>query len=337
MQRPGPAEPSAAGGGSARDPRGDTGGARTPGRLDRELRGDLPCVMCGYNLRGLSIREVCPECSTPIRATILAVVDPHASELQPIARPGLVATGLVLWPGAALGAVVLWMLPRVMEVWGAITDGPQGRPDFTMMALPLVALSGIGGLALVRPHAGLGAWRIGAAALGVLAYAPLVWAMWHAAIAPGPTSVAGALRGIGSSQEAAGPRLIAWALIAAIALLMRPNARVLVARSLALRTGRVDRQTLAAVALAALVAGAGEAVALLATDSMGALPEGWALLCVGLITMGSALLTLGLAGALVDCVRITRALRVPAPSLRDVLRPAHAAAGSGGTTGGGSA
>ena len=64
--------------------------------LASELTGDLPCVRCGYNLRGLSIREHCPECDAPVRATILALVDPRASELKPLRRPRLTGWGLVL-------------------------------------------------------------------------------------------------------------------------------------------------------------------------------------------------------------------------------------------------
>src|SRR5690606_27754218 len=61
--------------------------------IARQLKGDLLCIGCGYNLRGLSIREMCPECGIPVRATILGVIDPMADELAPIPRPRLVATG----------------------------------------------------------------------------------------------------------------------------------------------------------------------------------------------------------------------------------------------------
>src|SRR5436190_23878239 len=79
-------------------------GSGTGSALGRQLRGDLPCVACGYNLKGLSIRSVCPECGTPVRATILSVVDPHAAELTPIRLPALVALGLLFCAAGALGA-----------------------------------------------------------------------------------------------------------------------------------------------------------------------------------------------------------------------------------------
>ena len=34
-----------------------------------EIRGDLPCTECGYNLRGLPITGHCPECATPVERT----------------------------------------------------------------------------------------------------------------------------------------------------------------------------------------------------------------------------------------------------------------------------
>ncbi|MBL8760751.1 MAG: hypothetical protein JNL50_05545, partial [Phycisphaerae bacterium] len=56
-----------------------------PELLARELTGDLRCAKCAYNLKGLSVRSVCPECGLAISATLLAKVDPHAAELRPIA------------------------------------------------------------------------------------------------------------------------------------------------------------------------------------------------------------------------------------------------------------
>lgn len=329
MQRAGPGHSDAAGGGRApcerQAPEVSRGAA-----LGRELAGDMPCVVCGYNLRGLSIRGVCPECSTPVRATILAVVDPHASELRPIPHWPVVAAGLVSWTGAALGAALLWGVPRLLELWAVTMGGGgyAGRPDFTGAALTLVGVSGLGAMALVRPHGGLGVARVSAAVVGVVAYGPLLWVLWRLGSIPGLGALPDYLRGVGAATEPAMLRIAGCVLIAVIVLMLRPNARVLVARSLALRQGRVDRQTLAAVALAAMVAAAGDVVALLATDERGGIGETAALAAVGLIAVGSALLTLGLAGALVDCVRISRALRMPGPSLREVLRPAQSGSGA---------
>ena len=38
----------------------------TEERLGLSLLGSLPCITCRYDLKGISIRGVCPECGTPI-------------------------------------------------------------------------------------------------------------------------------------------------------------------------------------------------------------------------------------------------------------------------------
>ena len=40
-------------------------------KRDGRVRGDLPCISCGYLLRGLPTGQDCPECGTPIEATTL--------------------------------------------------------------------------------------------------------------------------------------------------------------------------------------------------------------------------------------------------------------------------
>ena len=85
------------------------------GGLALELTGGMPCVRCRYDLRGLTVRGMCPECGTAIRATILARVDPLAKELQAVHTPRLTAGLLVLWASGALGAAVCSWVPRVVE------------------------------------------------------------------------------------------------------------------------------------------------------------------------------------------------------------------------------
>ena len=95
---------------------------RAPAAAVAVLEADVHCARCGYNLRGISIRSVCPECGAAVRATILAVVDPHASELQPIRHPWPVAAGLVLWAASAL---VLASIDRARRPGN---DGQVGPP-----------------------------------------------------------------------------------------------------------------------------------------------------------------------------------------------------------------
>ncbi len=78
---------------------------------------------------------------------------------------------------------------------------------------------------------------------------------------------------LGADPERLGWRIAMAVLIAAIALGLRPNARVLVARSLVLRSGRVDRQTLLALAAAALLAAAGDSAAYVSLYRMSTVAE----------------------------------------------------------------
>src|SRR5262249_4476485 len=97
-------------------------------------------------------------------------------------------------------------------------------------------------------------------------------------------------------------------LIAAIILLERPNARLLVARSLVMRTGRVDRQTLAAMAIAAWILALG---AFLGSLRPGVAADALRTFAALLIALGSLLLTIGVLGSMLDCARIAGAILIP--------------------------
>src|SRR3954470_14312241 len=128
------------------DPQHTPGGApKAPPPLDavraesdiaRELTGNLPCVTCRYNLRGLSIKSVCPECGTAVRAAILAAVDPYAPILQPLYAPRLAATGLMLWAGGALAAGLLTWSLRLADLFATLLDR-----GFPIQALSLLAVA----------------------------------------------------------------------------------------------------------------------------------------------------------------------------------------------------
>jgi MFS family permease len=301
--------------------------------LDRRLSGRLPCVVCRYDLQGLSILSVCPECGTLVRATVLAAVDPLAEELKPIERPRLVAAGLVAWSvGGFVAAVLGWIawgvlmhssgsgVPVDPELWRGLVGG-------VVLAL-LVA--GVGALLLRRPHAGLG-WRVkgmvvvAAMAYGLLAYVALTvldLARVQAVVdagnlwAPAPVRTVWRLAGAG--------------LMVLIILGLRPNVRLLVSRSLVIRTGRVDRQTLLAMAVVIALAAGADAVGLLGELAGGGLGEALKTLALVLMVSAGALLTLGLAGCVADCVRIARAVMTPARSLKAVLAERDEPATRGG-------
>lgn len=288
--------------------------------LERELGGDLPCVVCGYNLRGLSIRAMCPECGTNVRATILAVVDPRASELQPIRFPRLVASGIVAWNiGAAAAALLAW-LPHATDLAELAGLRPGPRPNVSVGVLIGVLISGLGSLALIRPHARIKPWMSLLAAFATILYIPLLLAIWEyqRLTALGSTGVRLTIASMPSNQALLVLSLIAL-IVSGIILCQRPNARLLVARSLVLRTGRVDRQTLYAVAASAAVIAFG-AVTLRFTPHTPVLA--WEILrslAWLLMVIGSLLVTAGLLGALMDSLRIAQAIISPRPTLREVM------------------
>ena len=288
----------------------------------RVLTGDLPCAKCRYNLRGLSILTVCPECGTPVRGTILATVDPHARELSPIDFPVLTAFSVILWSVACLAAAAAIFLLRAEEILGAM-----GVPSFALapewQSVPAFALAfaGVFAVAFVRPHAKISLLHSLAAALACLAHFPLAYLTWqiHAVIdttaSPPFTTVDprwGPVRSL--------LRLGCAACIAIIILGIRPNGRLLVSRSLLMRTGRVDRQTLLVILSAVGLAALGDVL------RMGApgLPTDQSDLLAGLgsviIAVGSLLILLGLVGVVIDTIRLRHSIIAP-PLHLDTIAP----------------
>lgn len=302
--------------------------------LALELTGGMPCVRCTYDLRGLSVRGVCPECGTAIRATILARVDPLAKELQPVYTPRLTAGCLVLWTIGALGAAVASWVPRVIEGLNRLDYGVR-RPEWGATAVLVCGgISGLASLALVRPHARIPGWQSWAALGGAFLYVPLLFVLARIqggidARHPSPYLGAG---GIDAGRAAW--RLAADVLILGILVGLRFNARVLTSRSFVLRTGQVDRQTMVAMAAAVGVCIIGDLLAIAAggvetggtASAVGDALRVGAMLFIG---VGSLLVTLGLAGMVMDSLRLVGVVAQAPLALSDVTRPI--AEGSGST------
>ncbi len=290
----------------------------TPSLLARELRGTLPCARCRYDLKGLSVRSVCPECGTPVRGTILAMVDPHASELQPIFRPRVTAVGLILWAFGALGAVgLMWML-RISEFVPMLAGAAHSSSSWIWW---LIVVSGIGSLVLINPHRGIPARIRAFAAIGCIAYVPMVWLVWLVvtrvdANFPNPyaDTPPHALR-------RALLRAAIGACIIVVSICLRPAARLLVARSLVMRTGRVDRQTLLTLATTVAMAMLGDLLHVVQAFAPWLPSELCRSAGVALIAVGSLLFTIGLVGVAVDCVRLRFAVLTPPLSMSDLLEP----------------
>ncbi|MCA9288250.1 MAG: hypothetical protein KDA05_06690 [Phycisphaerales bacterium] len=293
---------------------------RSP-ELALELTGALPCVRCTYNLRGLSVSGVCPECGTAIRATILARVDPLAKELQPLYTPKLTAGCLILWTiGALLAAIASWV-PRAIEALERV--GPSVHtPDWIATAvLGGIGVSALAAFALIRPHGRIPPRQSWAAAGACALYFPLLLAIRHIHTAIDARDPSPYLDVGGIDPARATWRLLAEGLLVLILLLLRPNARVLAARSMVMRTGQVDRQTMLAMAAAIGVGAVGDVLAILAFPADGVLADVLRIGATLFIGVGSLLVTLGLGSMVLDTIRLAPVVASPPLALSDVAAP----------------
>lgn len=287
-------------------------------RLDAALTGSLPCVVCGYELKGLSIRGACPECGTAVRATILYKVDPQAEEFRPIPKPRFLAASLVAWSlGGLTAGLACWAL-RLGDALERVL-GWQGSVAWAAwVALGGVAVSWVGAIGLIRPVPGTPPFKIAVASTGAAAYAILLWAMAQILLVVDPLRAVPYLDSPPGFERAL-LRLAESSSMVVILLGMRPNARDLVKRCMVMRTRRVDRQTLLGMAAVAAGTMIGDGLHVLASRAGADQAELLAVVGTVVIALGSSLLTLGLVGAVVDCWRIAGAVLIPSPSLRQVL------------------
>jgi len=297
-------------------------------QIETSLKGALPCVRCRYDLRGLSVREVCPECGMPIQATLLAVVDPHATELRPLHRPWITAIGMCVWTACALGAALLLWWVRVEPL---VLGEPTPRDDWPVrLILILTAMSGLGAASMIQPHDMIPRRFIWRSAVGVALYAPLVAALWRLLVEldplrPTPFSFEGA-----ADWERVSLRVLASLLIVLIVLCLRSSARMLAARSLVMRTGRADRQTMIALIATVGVWLIGDLIALATRAAPEATDPILSMVSTIVIAVGSGLFTIGLAWMVWDTLRLAPVLIEPSPALDEVLSYGGASPGAGG-------
>ena len=288
--------------------------------IARRLTGELICIGCGYNLRGLSIRGVCPECEMSIKATLLGIVDPRAEELEVLGFPRLVANGMVLWSsGALLACVMVWVL-RIDEIVRFKTSLDFGLGGWvSLVGVIGVVLSGIGALVLIRPHHRVGRWVSIQAAVGVSAYIPVVmmyWVLYHGV----DGSVTMPLVNLGEqSIERSMLRLGMFVGVVVIVVGVRPNALTLAMRSVIVRTGRVDRQSMYAVLASFGVAAMGDVLNVAGGLASGVVGDLVVQLHVVLVALGSVLITLGLVNIVIDTVRLRPVLKHRGVGLTDVF------------------
>ncbi|MEM9064690.1 MAG: hypothetical protein AAGB51_04290 [Planctomycetota bacterium] len=270
-----------------------------------DLTGDLPCVGCRYNLKGLSISSDCPECGLRIGATVLAVVDPYASELVPLRAPARTGRLLLLWVGGGLlAACALWTTHAAESL-------AQGSPQFREIADALRPLASIGlllsmfgSLAFIRPHSEV-PWNVTAAALlGCLLYIPLIYVQIQ--IQFGFDAIKGPpyLTAAGPPSGRSLMRLLWAASLLGLLLALRPSARLLASRSTLMRSGVVDRQTMLTTAAVVLVSALGDVAQLGAGFTTGVAADTLRLVGVMLVGTGSVLISIALVNIAVDIKRL---------------------------------
>lgn len=287
--------------------------------IARELTGDLPCARCGYNQRGLSILSACPECGLPVKATILALVDPQADELKQITHPRLVQTGLLLWTFCAFAACACVWVVRGAQIASDVLAIPLDPAPAPAVSLLFMASSGLGAVVLVRPQRDMRPREGVLPLLGVLCYLPLIVASWFILyhVDPGHPSVYGNPTVVPPERIAL--RLVIGLSIIGACLLLRPNAVRLAQRSVLMRTGRVDRQPMSALAAAAGVAMAGDLIHFLMPYVGSGLSDLVYIVAAALIAVGSFLLTVGLFSLTMDAWRIRRLIAAPGIGLTDIF------------------
>jgi hypothetical protein len=302
-------------------PSGETPEPERAPAIATDLTGDLPCIGCGYNLNGLSIRDVCPECGIAVRATILAMVDPMAEELRPIRRPRLVAYGMIVWAWAAIAAALGVWADRLADVVGIWLDRPVALALPERVSLAGIALSGLAAAVFVCPFRRPKAWDTVKAAGGVLLYIPLLFVHYklHVEYDANPNTGIPFIGPEGIDDGRSMFRLAENLIIVLIVLGLRDHAVSLAERSLVMRTGRVDTQPMIALVASLGLASLGDGLHLAFGGMNGIAADLLYTFELIVIAVGSFLFTLGLIGIGADVVRLRPVLLKPAPGLTDVF------------------
>lgn len=282
----------------------------------------MPCIACGYDLQGLSVVGVCPECGSAVRATILAKVDPQADELLPLLTPTLTAYGLASGVIAGFLATCVAWLPRIADAAERYTPVDTSRffssRAFGWSFLLSIAFAGFASLSIVRPVAKTTRAQTLVTLGAVPFFAPMLWAAHRIYFVIDPVSPPPYFIGTPSADRLAARIVLTLSLIGAL-LCLRPAARRLARRSMAMRAGRLNRQTILAMSGALLLTVVGDCLRLAAAGSPPALRDALDIAGSLLIFGGSALFTVGAAFCAYDAVRVGRALHRPMPALRQVV------------------
>lgn len=297
----------------------------------RALTGSLPCISCGYDLRGLTVKGVCPECSTAVRATVLARVDPGADALKPITHKRLLAFGIRLCFSAALVAIAAGWAMKAQEIWPMLTTSTSRPPSAAGTpwgVLQLIALCAccIGSMSISLPVPGVPRSRSWIALAGSILCIPggiyAIHRIQSIDVQPdGPLAAAYIARD-------PDPARLVWHIIATAAfavaiMLIRPAVRPLVVRCRAIRVGRVDRQHLIVLVILFVIIIAGSLIR--AAWFNGGVFEILDPIGAVVIFVASILLSITLTRAMIDSWRIAYAIDHPPLGLKDIMADSRTA------------
>lgn len=298
---------------------GSTSRSNSEAVIARQLTGKLYCLSCGYDLHGLSIRAECPECGVPVRATILGIVDPHADELTPLTFPRVSAIGLNLWSfGALLAVLMVWVL-RGVEVLRDIGFSTWVPSFFAWIGFVGLMVSMLGAFTLIRPHASVTRLEAMRSALGVSLYFALLFVYYsiylgHDIVSPSPLFQPG-----GDASGRSVLRIVVFVLVSGIVLGIRPAAVGLAVRSVIVRTGRVDRQSMLALLASLGIATLGDLLSIVAKQTPMASRDVLEIISIVIISLGSVLFTVGMINICSDTVRLYPVIRRPGVGLSDIF------------------
>jgi len=100
------------------------------------VRIDLPCVGCGYNLKGISPLTLCPECGLALRSTLIFVIDPDQGEIAPLKHGKRIGFTLISIAALLVVAVGILWVPHSLTILHEISDS-SGSARRVSSAWPL--------------------------------------------------------------------------------------------------------------------------------------------------------------------------------------------------------
>lgn len=279
--------------------------------LGLALAGELPCLNCAYELKGLTIRGNCPECGLPIRVTIMYAVDPDNEAFGPIKRPKLVAAGLIVLV-SGYTFVPLLITIRIISSFTTPWTGVFGQSldsALSLMWQPMMLVLILAQISTTILVSGLK--QIRDIALIAASWLPLLAACF-------------VFFGLAVSDFYSGTswnvRFLELGFAGSLLCLLLPI-RSLTRRSALLRTGRVPRQHTLALAIALVIAVASGLIReLVAADTP------IASIAIALQVVGWALATLGMLGLTRDASIAAKTIRRPPKRLAELLAKPDTAA-----------